>query len=387
MKILFKINSRNLENKYAQKKQAIIMITCFFWIFTKLFSYKLWHTDRLYPLVPPFDFLENIPNYIHLGLFWVAIIGIFFVAFDQKNKLLIAITLMVEFCSCLLDQNRWQPYEYQYLITLLFLLCYQRNSKQFLNYFSFLIAIIYVHSGLHKFTGAFLFTVWENMILQRFFGFEKGSIDSLFVHYSGLSLGFLEFFAALGLLFSKYRKLAALLLIGMHLFILCLISPIGLNYNSIVWPWNIAMILFLYILFCGEKESYISWVNLLAGFNKFHFLYLGILPIFCFFGWYDNFLSFNLYSGTSKRLEICIKNKEKATKYASFLSHESWFCNSNTVLKVNDWSLKEMNIVTYPEDRFLFGVIKKFKAQNPEIEATYIITQYPYKEKNTKYYK
>jgi len=94
-----------------------------------------------------------------------------------------------------------------------------------------------------------------------------------------------------------------------------------------------------------------------------------------------------LYSGTLKRLEICIENKEKATKYEQFIKNKSWFCKSDSVIKINDWSLEEMNIVTYPEDRFLFGVIKKFKAQNPEIEATYIITQYPYQEKNTKYYK
>ena len=377
----------NSRKKYIQKKQVIVIITCFFWIFTKLFSFKLWHADRLYPLVPPFRFLENIPNYIHLGLFWSALFGLFLIAFNQKNKVLIAITLTIEFCSCLLDQNRWQPYQYQYFITILFLLCYQKNSKQFLNYFSFLIIIIYINSGLHKFTGAFLYSVWETMILHRFFGLEKASIDSLFIHYSGLSLGFLEFVAAIGLLFSRYKKIAALLLIGMHLFILLLISPTGLNYNSIVWPWNVAMILFLYLLFCRESENYISWKDLLKGYNKIHLFYLGILPIFCFFGWYDNFLSFNLYSGTLKRLEICIENKEKATKYEQFIKNKSWFCKSGSVIKVNDWSLKEMNIVTYPEDRFLFGVIKKFKVRNPEIEATYIITQYPYQEKNTKYYK
>jgi len=379
-----KIGTSKFKNIFQDKRQVIIQITCLFWIVTKFFSYNLWHTDRLFPLVPPFYFLEDIPNFVHLGLFWLAIIGMVLIIF-KPNKYLIIFTLIVEFCSCLLDQNRWQPYEYQYLITLLFLFCYKNNSKQFINYFSFLIAVIYLHSGLHKFTGAFLYSVWENMILHRFFGLEYHAINNIFIHYSGLLLGLIEFASAIVLLFFKRKKIVALLLIGMHIFILLLISPTGLNYNSIVWPWNIAMILFLFILFYKD-ENYISFPDLLKGNNKIHFLYLGILPFFCIIGWYDNFLSFNLYSGTLKKLEICIQNEERATEYKSFFSEHNKYCKLEKAIKVNDWSLKEMNIITYPEERFLLEIIKKFKARNPNIKATFYIYQYPYGPEDKKQY-
>lgn len=135
-----------ITDKFQEKRQVIISITCLFWIFTKFFSYKLWHGDRLFPLVPPFEFLENIPNFIHLGLFWMAVSGLIVIMF-KPNKYLIIITLLAELCSCSLDQNRWQPYEYQYFITLFFLLCYRKNAKQFVNYFAFLIIITYFFSG------------------------------------------------------------------------------------------------------------------------------------------------------------------------------------------------------------------------------------------------
>lgn len=375
----------DIKNIFQDKRQVIVQITCLFWIFTKFFSYNLWHADRLYPLVPPFEFLDGIPNFVHLGLFWVAIIGMALIIF-KSNKYLILFTLLVEFCSCMLDQNRWQPYEYQYFITLVFFFCYRNNSKQFINYFSFLIAVIYLHSGLHKLTGAFLYSVWENMILHRFFGLEHHEINNLLIHYSGLSLGLIEFISAIGLLFFKRRKLFALLLIGMHIFILLLISPTGLNYNSIVWPWNIIMILFLFILFYKENGNDISFPDLLKGYNKIHFVYLGILPFFCMIGWYDNFLSFNLYSGTLKKLEICIENTEKATEYKPFFSEHSKYCKLQKAIKVNNWSLQEMNIITYPEERFLLGIIKKFKARNPDIKATFYIYQYPYGSEDKKQY-
>jgi len=45
-----------------------------------------------------------------------------------------------------------------------------------------------------------------------------------------------------------------------------------------------------------------------------------------------------------------------------------------------------MNIITYPEERFLFGIIEKFKARNPDIKATFYIYQYPYGPEDKKQY-
>ena len=118
----------------------------------------------------------------------------------------------------MLDQNRWQPWEYQYYLIILFLLLYRNNQKQFFNYFIFLLAIIYINSGLHKISGGFLFEVWESMILKSFFGFSTTQIQSLWIHYSGLSLGIIEVLSGIGLLFYKSQKQAAITLIVMHIF-------------------------------------------------------------------------------------------------------------------------------------------------------------------------
>lgn len=369
-----------------QQQNLIIKITCFFWIFTKLFSYNLWHTDRLFPLLPPFDFLENIPNSIHLCLFALAILGIFFIAFFPKNKYLLIATIAVEFFSCILDQNRWQPWEYQYFLTIVFLFLYRNNNKQFANYFSFLIIVIYINSGLHKLNGSFLFHVWEDMILHRFFGFEHYQIQNTLLHYAGLSLGLIEVISGFGLLFLKRKKIFAWLIIGMHIFILLLISPTGVNYNPIVWPWNIAMILFLYILFINGKSAEISFKNLINGYNKIPFVIIGILPFFCLLGYYDNFLSFNLYSGGLKQLDICIGNEDSAKKYQPYFSKKMTFCTTGKVINVNGWGLKEMNIIVYPEERVFLDIIKKWKKANPYANATFYIYEYPYRPQYVREY-
>ena len=46
-----------------------------------------------------------------------------------------------------------------------------------------------------------------------------------------------------------------------------------------------------------------------------------------------------------------------------------------------------MNVVIYPEERFYKGIIKQWKLQNPDAEATFFIYQYPYKPENYVEYK
>lgn len=369
------------------KNNLILKFTAVFWIFTKLFSYNLWHSERIFPLVPPFEFLENIPNYIHLALFFSALAGIAFVGFFQKNKFILGITIIVEVASCLLDQNRWQPWEYQYLLTFLFHFFYFKNQKQFVNYFSFLLIVIYLNSGLHKLNGSFLYVVWEQMILIKFFGFNSNQISNTFCHFAGLSLGLIEVTAALGCLFFKNKKIYALLLIGMHLFILILVSPIiGVNYNAIILPWNVLMIILILIVFYNNETS-LSFNNLLKSFNIIPFIILGILPFFCFLGLYDNFFSFNLYSGSLKYFRICVDENRISPAYKQYFSNKKSFCSTKKVISGNDWSLKEMNVVIYPEVRFYKGIIKKWKEKNPNSEAEFYIYQYPFKPENFVEYK
>ena len=368
------------------KTNLIVKLTAFFWIFAKIFSYNLWHTVRLFPLIPPFHFLENIPNFVHLTLFYLAIVGIAIIGFFSRNKVILGVTIGVEIASCLLDQGRWQPWEYQYLLTFLFFFFYRDNPKQFINYCSFLLFIIYFNSGLHKLNGSFLYKVWEEMILVRFLGFDYVEIQNIYIHYAGLALGMIEITAALGCLFSKNKKFYALLLVGMHIFILLLISPTGLNYNAIVWPWNVMMIIIVLLLFYNENAT-ISFKNLIVGYNKIPFIVLGILPFFCYLGLYDNFFSFNLYSGGLKHLSVCVSESKIDKEYHLYFSEEKKMCGSKKTISVSNWVLKELNVVAYPEVRFYEGIIKKWKEKNPNSEAQFYIYEYPYKPENYVEYK
>lgn len=337
-------------------------------------------------MLPLFDILEDIPNSVHLFLFYTSLIGLFSIIFFPRNTYVLSLTIMIELFSCLLDQNRWQPWEYQYLLTVLFLFIFRNNPKQFVNYFIFLLAVTYIYSGLHKINGGFLVSIWEGLILKRFFGFSSSNINNLWIHYLGLSLGLIEFLLGIGLIFLKSKKIIAIMLIVMHLFILVLFSPIGVNSNSIIWPWNVAMILFLYAIFIYQSDNEFSPRNLIQGYNKIIFLLIGVLPILNFFGYWDDYLSFSLYSGKSKHLEICITKNANMPEYQKFVSKKSRLCNSGLALNCTTWSLKELNVPLYPEKRIFKKIVKNWKKKHPDIATTFYYYKYPYQSKDIHFY-
>jgi hypothetical protein len=96
----------------------LLKIISLAWIAAKLMSFKVWTSDRIFPILPTFDSI-SLPNEVHLFLYIISLFGmgiIFFV----PNKKIIAAVLILEITACLLDYMRWQPWEYQYLLTLSF---------------------------------------------------------------------------------------------------------------------------------------------------------------------------------------------------------------------------------------------------------------------------
>src|SRR5207248_3641579 len=68
--------------------------------------------------------------------------------------------------------------------------------------------------------------------------------------------------------------------------------------NVVVWPWNIAMALFVWILFWQNKET--TARRIVAGKKAFQVLVLilfGVLPSLSFVGLWVSYLSSALYSG------------------------------------------------------------------------------------------
>lgn len=330
----------------------VLAVTCIFWIIAKVMSWQVWLLERPVPIMPTFEILGTVAGWVHLLVFNISV-SVLALLIWRPDRLLLGILVFSELLSCLLDQTRWQPWEYQYLFMAFIFLLTHKRPKQLLSLLAFVICSTYFYSGFAKLNVGFLDTIWKDTILMRFFHLPDYFVQHQIIKYAGILLPLTEFICGIGLLFFKTRKISANILIAMHVFILCLIGPTGINHNSIVWPWNIAMIIFLDLLFRpGEPVFIISPTLDLR--NALVFLFWGILPACSYVGYWEKYLSSNLYSGESKDLLV---SKEKCSDtfpdalsmYQIYDKFKISTCGQ--VFSVNNWYIKQINVPCYPEER------------------------------------
>ena len=365
----------NYFQKYS-KEVLLLKILAFVWFFTKIYTYKLWISDRFTPTIPVFEFLNNIPNYVHLGLLIASLLSLILIFFRPFSKKYLVFFLFFEIFSCLQDYSRWQPWEYEYLL-IFFIFIFAKNQKHILKLIALLLIATYVISGLHKINGGFLFLVWESMILFNFLKYDLNQ-RSLFVHYAGIIIPIIEISIGLGLLLFKNKKLFIFSAITMHLFVIYMLSPLGINYNHVVIPWNFLLIIFIIILF--NDEEYSLRFNEFYKFDFIFVLLVCILPLLNFIEYYDDALSFNLYSGKNKFLVIQIENIEDYPELEINQSSNRTFKNlpKNAPLYINSMAMDEMKVAIYGEDRAFIIFKKQWKLKYPKAKFRYFIFKYPF---------
>lgn len=361
------------------QNSSLLRIVALFWIIAKFISINLWLADRLYPVVPAFDLPITIPTSLHTTLFVLSISSLLFLLLFPKNEKVLPVILLTELFSCILDVARWQPWEYQYIFILLVCFLNKNNPKAARNGLFFILVSTYIYSGFHKMNGAFLLSIWERIILRNFIGLSTTTISNVKLHYAGLLLPILEISLGFALLLLKNKKLPALLLISMHILLLLLLGPLGVNHNSVVWPWNICMILLLYLLFIKETKVGYSLIELGKKSNLIVLLFWGILPLLSFVGYWQQYFSSNLYSGNTFKMDICFEDKKAAKQFFEYLSKgKNRVCNGKARLSVLHWAYTEMNVTAYPEVWYYKRFKKQYEKQYGADNANFIVYRYPY---------
>ncbi|MEO7487958.1 MAG: MauE/DoxX family redox-associated membrane protein, partial [Ferruginibacter sp.] len=324
----------------------------------------------------------STPTALHWILLALSCVMLLMLVIKPGNKYVQSTLFFSEIASCLLDETRWQPWEYLYLFILVIFILNRYKSAEIAACLVIILATVYVYSGLHKFNESFITNMWQTTILKRFFKAPPVIYKAGWMHYSGYLLPVIETVAGLGLLFSKTKKVAAGLLLLMHIFILLLIGPIGLHYNKIVWPWNTAMIALLYFLVIRNEKLSINRWSLFDVRNKIILTAWAILPAFNFIGFWDNYLSWNLYSSSMPGMIICIKDTAATTQLSNYYSrnHTSKMCNGNALLNIQYWALKEMAVPPYPEERVYKIIEAQWNTTYPLAPADFVIFYSPFKK-------
>jgi hypothetical protein len=316
-----------------------------------LLSSKLWVTTRFFPPIPVFPGLPRISYPLDYFYFAVLIALLVMIAIFSNPRIYIFLFVILVLILALLDQTRWQPWAYQYLFMLAALGFSDskrddiQSQTDGLNMCRLIVATIYFYSGLQKANPHFIFHEFPEFIA----GMGRMATS---LHAFGWVAPFAEMGIGIGLLTRKFRDVAVIAAIAMHWLVLLVIGPFGRRWNSVVWPWNLAMIAFLLLLFWKTDFSFsdVIWNNRLR-FQKVILLLFGVMPLFSFVGWWDSYLSSSLYSGNVTSGAIFISdavNDELPSYIRGYVRHVN---GTNNVLQITKWSLGELNVPPYPEMR------------------------------------
>ncbi|GIV33659.1 MAG: hypothetical protein KatS3mg031_1194 [Chitinophagales bacterium] len=330
---------------------AVKVVTALAFLTGMLLSARLWITDRSFPLVP---FWEWIPilrppaDYVLTGL--MAVLLCVIIVF-RKHTLPVFLFLAVYLTVAVQDQNRLQPYYYMYCLILLATCISQRNQEQkteiALNTIRLLFFGVYFWSGIHKmnmqFAGRILTTA--NHLLPAYM------TDFAFGQHVMLLIPALETSLALGLLYSRTRRISVFLLVCMHLIIIT--GLLLKRWNLIVIPWNAALIVLVIILF-GEKKYFSSVGKIFSPERSLIkaaiFVLVILMPAFNFIGYWDHYLSFSLYSNKAPYAIIYLGEDHVQSLSAPVRQHVKTM-HGKPYLDLTYWLIDETNTVPYPERR------------------------------------
>lgn len=337
-------------------------------------TWRLWTPQTQFPQIPFFEILVNVPGWMD----WIAltIVGLSLlvcllrkplpvepgapamVAPDQAQRrginwfrishlsFTVAITYLI-----LLDQNRLQPWAYHFLIIgFLIGLAKPRTATSLIRW----IAIsIYVYSAISKFDYQFVHTVGDQMIstIFGFIGVETTNWNQELKGGLVLLLPLGELLVGIGLALPRFRSFAAAAAIGLHVALLIILGPWGLNHQPGVLIWNLFFIFQALILFWAnstsndpqthtdhsaaqgsrensphKKASYQDRLALLVAAFALCF------PLTQWIGICDHWPAWQVYSPSSSRAQLLNDRP------------------------VSQWSLEELGVPVYPQSRFQMAV-------------------------------
>lgn len=319
-------------------------------------SYKLWQSDRLFPLVPVFEAFTPFNNSFSL-IFYILLISSCLLGIFNYYKKGLVFFLLVLAVLLLQDQMRWQPWVYMYVLLLLGYLYFDKkgNDTLIINYLKSIVVGVYLWSAIQKIHPYFNETSFKS-ILKEVFLLQPEQIDILVSYQIGYSIPLIELCIPILLLLPKYRTIGVYLAILMHVFIIGYASPLSSNNNFIILPWNIALIGITTFLFYKNTSQFSVKSHFL---NYTALLLVWCLPLLNFFGLWDHYLSFSLYSGKIPYHYVTSTDDVfKDTAYQTYLVSSKKF-NSDKVLNMYYWSMSELNVPFYPEPRVFKAVAKQ----------------------------
>jgi hypothetical protein len=337
-----------------------------------MLSPKLWLTARTYPHMPVWDGLPGLPTPWDWLLFGLLLVALGTIVGGNRPRLVLLVFVTLAGLWSLWDQTRWQPWFYQYLFMFAALAFGASRDdperrQASLNACRLIIASTYFWSGLQKANWNFAHSDFPWLMKPVLMHLPESWHEFIGGHAWGAAVA--ECCIGLGLLVWPLRPLAVIGALSMHLLILYCLGPWGHGWNTVVWPWNVAMMVFVVVLFTRTRQLrpwHILWPRRFL-FARLTLLLFGILPLLNFFDCWDSYLSAALYSGNTPDARIFISQGvlDRLPSDAQRHVRVCWDTPDDPdpdcpyEVDIFGWSNAELNVPSYPAERVYRGLARR----------------------------
>ena len=364
----------------AQRLQRWTAVSCLVLIAA---TWRLWIPQTVFPQVPAFAILCTAPMWLDWICLGCLVTGLIVLAagrsgiLNTSGCLLVLGSLLVFF---FLDQHRFQPWAYElWLFTAIWLCC---GVSYRLKWMSWLLVSIYFYSALGKLDFEFLHTVGQQMLgaMANLVGQDSSSMSAARKLVLVAIFPVIELAIAVGLAMPSSRRVAGIFAIGLHLTLILILGPLGLNHRLGVLIWNAQFVGQAYFLFVVKRisvpDSEIAQRQLepkLEGSRG------GCLQTLCGalvglvivmpgterFGIWDHWPSWALYAPHSSRVVVEVAApsvRRLPTELVALLNRPSTEPDEMPVwvsIPMDAWSLQSLHTPIYPQSRFQLGVARQ----------------------------
>ena len=331
-------------------------------------TWRLWTPQTVYPQIPLLGWADWLPPGVE-WLGFVLILGsLTFVLLAGPRWACRLATLT--FCMAvigmiLVDQHRLQPWAYQYAIFALVIgNCGPRLGFRLMR---LVVVSVYFYSALSKFDYQFLHTLGAQF-LSTLMGFVGVATDAWPATVQLCVVAMFpvgELLIALGLCWPTTRRWAVAAAVVLHVVLLLILGPFGLHHKPGVLIWNLYFIVQAVALFpflpAEQSAVPVNERPRLLPRETVILCIIGavvLLPIGEFWGRYDHWPAWGLYSPRNSRASLYVHRIAAArlpeairTFLADTPPDQPW-----QKLEMDRWSLRELSVPIYPQDRFQVGV-------------------------------
>jgi hypothetical protein len=329
-------------------------------------SLPLWLTRTDYPRVPVFDFIPSLLPPLDVVLLIAFGATLIVLVVRPHASGLALVVLGISALLMLQDQSRLQPWFIEYLLVLA-AVAFSHNEKTALNTCCLILAMVYFWSGVHKMNTSFTTILFPWLVSP----FVKLSDSSAIRHIGGL-IPFVEMGLGLSLLSARTRRGGVIAVLGMHGFLVVVLSPLALGWNSVVTPWNLAMMVLVPLLFWHSQAA----AKEILAVRRAYWIPLLILPVLSLCGIWDTNPSFALYSGNPMIASVALSRDATDKLHPSLKVLAEPFGNLYRV-RLDDWSMATMNVPGYPAERVLRKVAQSFCPLHVQQEDVILVLEQP----------